>query len=92
MFRVSRGRLGVDGIAAMKEQCGIGALIQERFSCARITTHWESFMMYFRARSSAKINLSLDILDRLPSGYHTLRSLVHPVGLWGELELEFRDD
>lgn len=49
-------------------------------------------MPLFRARSSAKINLSLDILDRLPNGYHTLCSLVHPVGLWDELELELRDD
>ena len=48
-------------------------------------------MAIFRARSSAKINLSLDILDRLPNGYHTLRSLVHPVGLWDELELELHD-
>ena len=47
-------------------------------------------MLTLRARSSAKINLSLDILDRLPSGYHTLRSLVHPVGLWDEIELSFR--
>lgn len=49
-------------------------------------------MATFRARSSAKINLSLDILERLPNGYHTLSSLVHPVGLWDELELEFVDD
>ncbi|RYX84862.1 4-(cytidine 5'-diphospho)-2-C-methyl-D-erythritol kinase [bacterium] len=48
-------------------------------------------MAIFRARSSAKINLSLDILERLPNGYHTLSSLVHPVGLWDELELEFHD-
>ena len=49
-------------------------------------------MPIFCARSSAKINLSLDIFDRLPNGYHTLASLVHPVGLWDELELEFRAD
>ncbi len=49
-------------------------------------------MHSFRARSSAKINLSLDILGRLPNGYHTLRSIVHPVGLWDELELSFRED
>lgn len=49
-------------------------------------------MPIFRARSSAKINLSLDVLGRLPNGYHTLRSLVHPIGLWDELELAFRAD
>jgi 4-diphosphocytidyl-2-C-methyl-D-erythritol kinase len=49
-------------------------------------------MVIFRARSSAKINLSLDILERLPSGYHTLRSLVHPVGLWDEIELGFHSN
>ncbi len=47
-------------------------------------------MPIFRARSSAKINLSLDILERLPNGYHTLASVVHPVGLWDELELSFQ--
>ncbi|BCM89867.1 4-diphosphocytidyl-2-C-methyl-D-erythritol kinase [Abditibacteriota bacterium] len=68
-----------------------------------LTERWETrfwvfetldtvLMAIFRARSSAKINLSLDILERLPNGYHTLRSLVHPVGLWDELELEFLDD
>ncbi len=49
-------------------------------------------MNTLRARSGAKINLSLDILDRLANGYHTLRSVVHPVGLWDELELEFCPD
>jgi len=48
-----------------------------------------TIMQIFRARSSAKINLSLDILERLPNGFHTLRSLVHPVGLWDEIEFSF---
>lgn len=48
-------------------------------------------MTTLRARSSAKINLSLDILKRLPNGYHTIRSLVHPVGLWDEVEMSFEE-
>jgi len=49
-------------------------------------------MKILRAQSSAKINLSLDILERLPNGYHTLRSVVHPIGLWDTVELSFRSD
>ncbi len=45
--------------------------------------------MKFRLRSSAKLNLSLDILNRLPNGYHELSSVVHTVGLWDELDAEF---
>jgi len=47
-------------------------------------------METLRAHSGAKINLSLDILERLPNGYHTLRSVVHPIGLWDTVELRFR--
>jgi len=49
-------------------------------------------MQTLRAQSGAKINLSLDILERLPNGYHTLRSVVHPIGLWDTVELSFRRD
>ena len=44
--------------------------------------------MKFSVRSSAKINLSLDILGRLPNGYHQLASVVHCVGIWDEIEVE----
>ena len=46
--------------------------------------------MNFRLRSSAKINLSLDILERLPNGYHTLASVVHTIGIWDEMRLQLR--
>ena len=49
-------------------------------------------METLRAQSGAKINLSLDILERLPNGYHTLRSVVHPIGLWDTVEFRFRRD
>jgi len=49
-------------------------------------------METLRAHSGAKINLSLDILERLPNGYHTLRSVVHPIGLWDMVEFSFRSD
>ena len=44
--------------------------------------------MRFFLRSSAKINLSLDILARRADGYHELASVVHTVGLYDEIELE----
>lgn len=49
-------------------------------------------MKTLRAHSGAKINLSLDILERLPNGYHTLRSVVHPIGMWDTVEFSFRRD
>jgi 4-diphosphocytidyl-2-C-methyl-D-erythritol kinase len=42
--------------------------------------------MKFRLRSSAKVNLTLDILGVLPNGYHTLSSIVHTVGIWDEID------
>lgn len=42
--------------------------------------------MKFRALSAAKVNLSLDILSRLPNGYHELASVVHTIGLYDEIE------
>jgi 4-diphosphocytidyl-2-C-methyl-D-erythritol kinase len=39
-------------------------------------------------RSSAKINLTLDILARRADGYHELASIVHTVGLWDTLHFE----
>lgn len=40
-------------------------------------------------RSSAKINLSLEVLSRRDDGYHLLRSVVHGIGLWDTLYFEF---
>ncbi len=48
--------------------------------------------MHFHLRSSAKINLSLDILARRADGYHQLASVVHSVGLYDEIELELTRD
>lgn len=42
-----------------------------------------------KLRSCAKINLSLDILHRREDGYHELASIVHTVGLWDEIALEW---
>lgn len=44
--------------------------------------------MKYHLRSSAKVNLSLDILSRRDDGYHELASVVHTVGLWDEITLE----
>lgn len=45
--------------------------------------------MKLRARSAAKINLTLDITARRDDGYHELESVVHTVGLWDELQFDF---
>jgi 4-diphosphocytidyl-2-C-methyl-D-erythritol kinase len=39
-------------------------------------------------RSSAKLNLTLEILGRRPDGYHELRSVVQTVSLWDEVVLQ----
>lgn len=40
------------------------------------------------AKSPAKINLSLKILDRRPDGYHTIFSLMEKISLFDELKFE----
>lgn len=40
-------------------------------------------------RSSAKVNLTLDVLALRSDGYHELQSVVHTIGLWDELHFEF---
>ncbi len=45
--------------------------------------------MKLRARSAAKINLTLDITAQRDDGYHELQSVVHTVGLWDELSFDF---
>ncbi|RYG70898.1 4-(cytidine 5'-diphospho)-2-C-methyl-D-erythritol kinase, partial [bacterium] len=44
--------------------------------------------MKYQLKSSAKVNLSLDILSRRPDGYHELASLVHTIGIWDCIDLE----
>jgi 4-diphosphocytidyl-2-C-methyl-D-erythritol kinase len=48
--------------------------------------------MEFRIQSAAKINLTLDILRQRADGYHELASVVHTVGIWDELEVEFNEN
>lgn len=45
--------------------------------------------MKFHLKSAAKVNLTLDILGRRADGYHELASIVHTVGIWDEIEVEF---
>lgn len=42
-----------------------------------------------RARSAAKVNLTLDITGVRPNGYHELRSIVHTIGIWDTIEAMF---
>lgn len=45
-----------------------------------------------RCRSSAKINLTLDVLSRRADGYHELQSIAHTIGLWDWLHFDFSFD
>ncbi|HEV7180044.1 MAG TPA: 4-(cytidine 5'-diphospho)-2-C-methyl-D-erythritol kinase [Candidatus Baltobacteraceae bacterium] len=40
----------------------------------------------------AKINLTLEVLQRRPDGYHALRSVMVPIGLYDELTVEPADE
>lgn len=42
----------------------------------------------YTLRAYAKINLGLDVLHRLPNGYHEVKMVMQTVGLWDELTLE----
>ena len=42
----------------------------------------------YQIKAYAKINLGLDVVRRLPNGYHEVRMVMQSVGLWDELTLE----
>lgn len=48
--------------------------------------------MKFHLQSAAKVNLSLDLIGRRADGYHELRSVVHTVGWYDEIELQLTRD
>ncbi|TAM76511.1 4-(cytidine 5'-diphospho)-2-C-methyl-D-erythritol kinase [bacterium] len=39
-------------------------------------------------RAPAKLNLTLEVLDRLDDGYHRIRSVMVPIALWDEIAVE----
>lgn len=45
-----------------------------------------------RVSAYAKVNLTLDVLGKRPDGYHALRSVVQPISLADELEIDVTDD
>jgi 4-diphosphocytidyl-2-C-methyl-D-erythritol kinase len=47
--------------------------------------------MKFHLRSSAKVNLSLDILSQRADGYHELASVVHTIGIWDDIDIEITE-
>lgn len=48
--------------------------------------------MSISLKSGCKINLLLNILGRRPDGFHELETLLHPVNLHDEIELEIHGD
>ncbi|MBT8403406.1 MAG: 4-(cytidine 5'-diphospho)-2-C-methyl-D-erythritol kinase, partial [Gemmatimonadetes bacterium] len=45
-----------------------------------------------RIHTPAKINLTLRILARRPSGFHELETVFQAIGLWDTLEVELSDE
>lgn len=48
-------------------------------------------MDQYRIKARAKINLGLDVVKRLPNGYHQVRMVMQMIDLWDELTLEKTD-
>ncbi|MBR2782475.1 MAG: 4-(cytidine 5'-diphospho)-2-C-methyl-D-erythritol kinase [Oscillospiraceae bacterium] len=49
-------------------------------------------MISYREAASAKLNLSLNVLERLPDGYHTLESVMHTVSLHDDVDLAITEE
>lgn len=45
-------------------------------------------MNQFRTKAYAKINLGLDVIKKLPNGYHQVKMVMQAIDLWDELTLE----
>ena len=41
--------------------------------------------MKFQMKAHAKINLGLDVVGKLPNGYHEVRMVMQTVGIYDEL-------
>ncbi len=48
-------------------------------------------MKKMRVKTAAKINLALDIVDKLPNGYHEIESVFQTVGLYDEITVELTE-
>lgn len=46
----------------------------------------------YRIKAYAKINLGLDVLGRLPNGYHEVKMIMQTVGIYDELTFEKADE
>ena len=44
-----------------------------------------------KVKTSAKINLALDVTGKLPNGYHKIESVFQTIGLYDEISVEFTD-
>jgi len=48
---------------------------------------WENEMNEYHLKAYAKINLGLDVIGRLPNGYHQVKMIMQSIGLWDELTI-----
>lgn len=49
-------------------------------------------MNRLKVKSSAKINLSLDVTGKLPNGYHTIESVFQTVGIYDTTDIQLSED
>ena len=45
-----------------------------------------------KAKCRAKINLSIDVLGKLPNGYHKVEMIMQSIDLYDVIEINKRDD
>ena len=45
-----------------------------------------------KVKTAAKVNLALDVTEKLPNGYHNIKSVFQTVGLYDEITVELTDE
>ena len=48
-------------------------------------------MRQIRERAFAKLNLTLDVLEKRPDGYHEMETVMQSVGLYDEVDITISD-
>jgi 4-diphosphocytidyl-2-C-methyl-D-erythritol kinase len=61
-----------------------------RPACERAAAWKAALQMTLERKSPCKINLLLNILGKRPDGFHELETVMHPVGVWDQLEFKPR--
>lgn len=62
--------------------------LELRYNNEISSERYDGFMDSFKLKAYAKINLGLDVVKKLPNGYHQVKMMMQTVGIYDELTLE----